>query len=105
MCKKKTLSEARNPNSAARAGSPAACRGGGGPLILDAGQYLHFAPRGRLLLAFPFFARREAPPEGCNRDLEEEEEVGEEEDEGFSSLKVQMAKHSHFQMKVNYDPV
>ena len=35
-------------------GSPAACRGGGGPLIRDAGQYLNFAPFGGLLLAFLF---------------------------------------------------
>ena len=33
-------------------GSPAACRGGGGPLIRDAGQYLNFTPFGGLLLAF-----------------------------------------------------
>ena len=33
-------------------GSPAACRGGGGPLIRDGGQYLNFTPFRCLLLAF-----------------------------------------------------
>ena len=33
-------------------GSPAACRGGGGPLIRDAGQYLNFTPFGCLLRSF-----------------------------------------------------
>ena len=33
-------------------GSPAACRGGGGPLIRDGGQYLNFTPSRCLLLAF-----------------------------------------------------
>ena len=44
--------EGRNETRAAHARSPAACRGGGGPLIRDAGQYLNFTPFRCLLLAF-----------------------------------------------------
>ena len=51
-CAQKISVHVQNSAVGTSLGSPAACRGGGGPLIRNADQYLNFAPFRRLLLAF-----------------------------------------------------